>query len=205
MSLNITVNCDKVIVDTSFAPNPVAGAYVNCDVGAPGAASVAPQDLFDDVPPEQSVDGASEPAMVDCVATALADRAEAANEYAQTAADHAQAAAARALTYSTSAATALADVNRATTAAQLAQANCLASHTATVDAAETCQTSLAEVRRLLYATQACVDTNRPRAAVPAVAPIRRRTYKRPAANPWSRIAKRPATAENVDSIDVDRQ
>ena len=189
MSLNITVNCDKVIVDTSFAPNPVAGAYVNCDVGAP----------------EQSVDGASEPAMVDCVATALADRAEAANESAQTAADHAQAAAARALTYSTSAATALVDVNRATTAAQLAQANCLASHTATVDAAETCQTSLAEVRRLLYATQACVDTNRPRAAVPAVAPIRRRSYKRPAANPWSRIAKRPATAENVDSIDVDRQ
>ena len=121
-------------------------------------------------------------------------------EYAQTAADHAQAAAARALTYSTSAATALVDVNRATTAAQLAQANCLASHTATVDAAETCQTSLAEVRRLLYATQACVDTNRPRAAVPAVAPIRRRTYKRPAANPWSRIAKRPATAENVDSM-----
>ena len=187
MPLNITVNCDKVILDTSFAPNPVAGAYVNCDVGAP----------------EQSVDGASEPAMVDCVATALA--AEAANESAQTAADHAQAAAARALTYSTSAATALVDVNRATTAAQLAQANCLASHTATVDAAETCQTSLAEVRRLLYATQACVDTNRPRAAVPAVAPIRRRTYKRPAANPWSRIAKRPATAENVDSIDVDRQ
>ena len=86
MSLNITVNCDKVIVDTSFAPYPVAGA--------PAAASVAPQDPFDDVPPEHSVDGAIEPAMVDCVATALADRAEAANEYAQTAADHAQAAAA---------------------------------------------------------------------------------------------------------------
>ena len=194
MSLNITVNCDKVILDTSFAPNPVAGAYVNCDVGAPEQS--------------ESVDGASEPTMVDCVRSSLsmvlpeqsALAAEAANESAQTAADHAQAAAARALTYSTSAATALVDVNRATTAAQLAQANCLASHTATVDAAETCQTSLAEVRRLLYATQACVDTNRPRAAVPAVAPIRRRTYKRPAANPWSRIAKRPATAENVDSM-----
>ena len=199
MSLNITVNCDKVILDTSFAPCSNAGAYVNCDVGAPEQS--------------ESVDGASEPAVVDCVRSSLsmvlpeqsALAAEAANESAQTVADHAQAAAARALTYSTSAATALADVNRATTTAQLAQANCLASHTATVDAAETCQTSLAEVRRLLYATQACVDTNRPRAAVPAVAPIRRRSYKRPAANPWSRIAKRPATAENVDSIDVDRQ